>query len=208
MLAVVRLQRPEAPPWYALRCSGSPHTHRALDLEPTHNQTGYLERYGIEAYFPMVRENRPVPRRALSHAQRNSGTTLMRPRLVPLLPGVVFVRGATDDPPEHLTDLPRVIGFISIGDQPAAIPHAHISELRGREVNGAIAGRTPARMIFKVGETARVTDGPFTSFSGKIVKVPDVTIEEIDGATRLKLLVNIFGRLTPVELNADQIEKV
>ena len=63
-------------------------------------------------------------------------------------------------------------------------------------------------MIFKVGERVRVAHGPFTSFQGIVERIPDVAIEDIDADTRLKLAIDIFGRFTPVELAAWQIEKL
>jgi hypothetical protein len=180
---------------------------------------------------------RPVPRRKLSHAQRSSGIVIMRPRNVPFIAGIVFARGSLRGnvesfvrrPDRHLElgeriapqdtkrravtwedvfDFPGLLGFVSNSDQPGAVLAFELDELRGREVDGVIAGRTPARMIFKLGEEVRVSHGPFMSFNGIVEQVPDVAIEDIDADTRLKLTIDIFGRSTPVELAAWQIEKL
>lgn len=224
MLAVVTSQRSAESPWLALRCVGDP----ALRVIPS------LKQLGIETYYPVVREMHRVPRRRLSHAQRSSGAVLMRPRVVSFLTGTVFVRGqpfgsesrelnrplnlkigdqVAPAVPRALDwkevfELPSIVGFHAIGEVPAAFSFEVIAELRAREVGGVIAGRTPARMIFKVGDRVRVTQGPFTTSIGIIEQVPDVAIEDIDADTRLKLAIDIFGRATPVELSAWQIEKV
>lgn len=222
-------QRPPAkkpPPWFALRCIGDP-VVRAIP---------HLQDFGFETYYPVVREMRAVPRRKLSHAQRSSGVDIMRPRNVPFLHGVVFARGKITgqvetfarrpnrhfEPGERVSprdlqrraatwddvfNFPGLLGFITPEDAPC-VPHFEIDDLRAREIDGVIAGHTPARMLFRVGEEVRISDGPFTSFNGILEQVPDVAIEDIDADTRLKLTINIFGRFTPTELAAWQIEKL
>lgn len=240
MIALVSARPERSAPWYVLRCTGNPEL-RAIP---------HLKDLGLETYSPMVREQRRVPRRSLSHAQRNSGVTLMRPRKVALFPGVVFFRGEPKGSRlvvkhgvhirgvgpisagdieiinhgwDDIFALPSIAGFICCGDQPLRVPDESrtiknekgepvnlpgIAELRAREINGMIAGSTPARMIFRIGEHLRVTDGPFTTFTGIIERVPDVAIQDIDADTRLRLLVDIFGRMTPVWLKAWQVEKL
>lgn len=216
-----------APPWFALRCIGDP----VLRVIP------YLKDVGLETYYPIVREMRPVPRRQLSRLQRASGIVIMRPRNVPFIAGVVFARGKiaahvesfVRRPDRHFAmgdkiaprdvtrrtvgwedvfAFPGLLGFVSNTDHPGAVLGFELDEMRNREIGGVIAGKTPARMLFRVGEEVRVTHGPFTSFNGIVEQVPDVTIEEIDPETRLKLAIDIFGRSTPMELAAWQIEKL
>lgn len=189
-----------APPWFALRCIGDP----ALRLTRF-----FRDELGVETYYPAVREMCRVPRRMLSHAQRGSGIAIMRTRTVPFIPGIVFSRMAPGYPrQEEIFAAVKILGFVCIGEEPAAIAATIIEDLRARETNGAISGRTPARMLFTIGEQVRVSHGPFTTFNGRIVQVPDVAIEDIDADTRLKLTLDIFGRSTQVELAAWQIEKL
>lgn len=224
-MAALAARLESASPWSALRVIGNPALYLIDALQQLH----------IETYYPVVRETRPVPRRKLSHAQRASGAVILRPRDVPFLAGVVFVRGepmghrrsmsvalprdvrigdrfaceaATPLDWDDVFELRGVLGFVASGDAPVQIADAAIAQLRAREVGGVIAGRTPARMIFRVGEKVGVTHGPFTMSEGTIAQVPDVAIEDIDGETRLKLTIDIFGRSTLVELSAWQIEKL
>ena len=90
---------------------------------------------------------------------------------------------------------------------PASIAGEIVESLRSREVDGVIAGRTPAAMIFKIGDEVRVTHGALSMLQGIIERVPDVTIQDIDADTRLKLTIEIFGRATSVDLAAWQVEK-
>jgi hypothetical protein len=216
-----------AAPWFALRCNGNP-LLRAIP---------YLKDLGLEIYYPLIRELRPVPRDKLSRGQRASGVVIMRPRNVPFIHGVVFARGRPQGvvetfkrrPAHHFVpgerveagDLnqrtvawddvfafPGLMGFLSNTEDPGLVLTFELDELRGREIDGVIAGKTPARMLFRTGEEVRVAHGPFTTFSGIIVEVPDATIEDIDADTRLKLTIDIFGRATPLTLSAWQIEKL
>jgi transcription antitermination factor NusG len=203
LIALVSSQPDNSAPWLALRCTGNPE----LGAIP------HLETLELETYYPMIREQRRVPRRMLSRAQRDSGVALMRPRIVALFPGLVFVREGDDlhQKENAIFWLPSVIGFLSAGDRPVRIPHSgkwNIGDLKAREINGVIAGSTPASMILKVGDLVRVANGPFTECTGIIEKIPDVAIEDIDAGTRLKLAIDIFGQKTPVELAAWQVEKI
>jgi transcription antitermination factor NusG len=187
-------------PWFALRCVGDP----ALRVTRF-----FRDELNVETYYPAVREMRAVPRRQLSHAQRNSGNAIMRARCAPFIPGVVFTRMEPGYPrQEEIFERTKILGFICVGEHAAVIGAAVIDELRAREVNGAISGRTPARMLFRIGERVRVSDGPFTTFTGLVVEVPDIALEDIDADTRLRLTLDIFGRATKVELSAWQIEKL
>ena len=79
------------------------------------------------------------------------------------------------------------------------IPDAEAERIKGQVQEGV--DRPKHTVSFEIGETVRVSDGPFASFNG--------TVEEIDDArSRLKVAVSIFGRATPVELEYGQVEKV
>lgn len=114
-------------------------------------------------------------------------------------PGYVLVKMELNENTYHLIkDTPKVTGFLGSGNKPMPVPQKEVDRIRGVMEEGE--SRPRPSITFEVGETVRVTDGPFASFSG--------IVEDVDEeATRLKVAVSIFGRATPVELEFTQVEK-
>ena len=114
-------------------------------------------------------------------------------------PGYVLVKMVLNDDTYHLIkDTPKVTGFLGSGKKPLPVPQKEVDRIRGVMEEGEAHPRPT--ISFEIGETVRVTDGPFASFSG--------VVEEVDeDTTRLKVAVSIFGRATPVELEFTQVEK-
>ncbi len=115
-------------------------------------------------------------------------------------PGYVLVKMDMNDEAWHLVkNTPKVTGFLGGGNKPHPITESEANRLMKQMTEGA--ERPRSTISFEIGEQVRVADGPFASFNG--------TVEEIDEAkSRLKVLVSIFGRATPVELEFSQVEKV
>ncbi len=189
---------PPVPVWHIVHFLGRSE-RQAID---------FLRDRRIEVYYPMVREMRPVPRKELSKKQRASGIAIRRPKLVPLFPRYMFVRfDMGKDGWREIFDHAGVGGMVCEGDLPVRVRDDLIAGIRGREIDGAVPGATPAELIFKIGETVRIKDGPFASFDGVVERLPSVAIEEIDADTRIRVAVSIFGRSTPVELEVQQVRK-
>lgn len=125
-----------------------------------------------------------------------SGKTRVKQKVS--LPGYLFVQMIMNERTWHLVkDTPRVIGFIG-NQNPQEVSTREIDGMRRGIVEGA--ARPKARMSFIVGEEVRVLDGAFANFTGT---VNDVNSDK----QKLKVIVSIFGRATPVELDFAQVEK-
>lgn len=115
-------------------------------------------------------------------------------------PGYVLIHMEMSDDAWHLVkDVPKVTGFLGSRNKPSPISDAEAERIIKQQQEGA-EQRRPA-VLFEVGEQVRVADGPFTSFNG--------VVEEVDEEKgRVKVMVSIFGRPTPVDLEYAQVEKI
>ena len=115
-----------------------------------------------------------------------------------LYPGYVLVQMIMDDQMRHyVKETPRVTGFVGGGGEPVPLTADEVNKILYRETT-AVAPRP--KLTFEKNETVRIVDGPFTNFTGKV--------DEINSERNtLRVLVTIFGRATPVELEFLQVEK-
>ena len=114
-------------------------------------------------------------------------------------PGYVLVKMELTDEVFHLIkNTPKVTGFLGSGAKPMPVSEKEIQRIVGAVEEGAERPKPTIR--FDIGETVKVTDGPFASFDGVVESVDE-------DRARLHVSVSIFGRATPVELEYDQVEK-
>lgn len=115
-------------------------------------------------------------------------------------PGYVLAKmDMTDATWQIVKNTPKVTGFLGgKGIRPQPITEAEAAQIFKQAAEGAKSVRTT--VIFEIGETVKIIDGPFESFVG--------TVEDVEeDRMKLKVSVSIFGRATPVELNFDQVHK-
>lgn len=116
-----------------------------------------------------------------------------------LYPGYVLVEMEMNDDLWHaVKSTPRVTGFVGGGTKPVPLTADEVNQILYRQATSA--ERPRPKMVYEKGEMVRIIDGPFTSFQGK---VDEVNTER----DTLRVLVTIFGRSTPVELEFLQVEK-
>ena len=116
------------------------------------------------------------------------------------MPGYVLVNmEMTDNAWSLVKNTPGVTGFVGSRNKPLPLSVPEVDRLMHRE-SGAAERQRP-RAQFDVGESVKVVAGPLSDFSGEIAEIND-------DAAKLKVLVSIFGRETPVEVTYDQVKKI
>lgn len=114
------------------------------------------------------------------------------------MPGYVLVNmDLNEDSWTLVKNTPGVTGFVGPQNKPVPLSQDEIDRLLHRET----AERPRARAQFSIGENVKVVSGPLSDFSGEISEINE-------DAAKLKVLVSIFGRETPVEVGFDQVKKV
>jgi transcriptional antiterminator NusG len=114
------------------------------------------------------------------------------------LPGYIFINMELNEHTWHLVkDTPKVSGFVG-GRHPAAVSDPEINTIESQVAEGT--AKPKPRVVFNAGDHVRVTDGAFANFTG--------TIQEVNAPKqKVTVLVSIFGREAPVELEYGQVEK-
>jgi transcriptional antiterminator NusG len=130
-----------------------------------------------------------------------AGKKVVVPRKV--FPGYLLVRCEMDDDSwSVIRNTPGVTGFVGPGTKPTPLSRREVeSILQVKAEGGELAKSRRPRLEHEVGETVRVREGPFADFSGQIA---EINVDQL----KLKVLVNIFGRETPVELEFSQVAKL
>jgi len=171
--------------WYVV------HTYSGFENRAKQNLEERVKNLGKGDFFSSIL----VPTETVVELVKGKRKTSQRK----IFPGYILVQMELNEETWHIVkDTPKITGFA--GDSTKPVP---ISE---KEVEGVLAqmkegvSKAKPKVSFSVGDNVRVIDGPFANFIG--------TIEEVKPEKRkLKVLVSIFGRATPVELDFIQVEK-
>ena len=121
-----------------------------------------------------------------------------------VFPGYLLVRCHLDDEAwSVIRDTPGIVNFVGAGGKPSKLGRSEVETFLpvADESEAVVPKRSKARFGFGVGETVRVKEGPFADFSGAIVEINEDQL-------KVKVLVNIFGRETPVELEFAQVAQL
>jgi|SRR5688572_7201385 len=120
-----------------------------------------------------------------------------------VFPGYLLVRCELDDDSWYVVrNTPGVTGFVGHGAKPVPLSRKDVETFLGVPREGEeTVKKTRPRLEYEVGESVRVREGPFADFSGQIAEINEDQL-------KLKVLVNIFGRETPVELEFSQVAKL
>jgi transcriptional antiterminator NusG len=117
-----------------------------------------------------------------------------------IFPGYLLIRCEKDPRAfDIIRTTPGITGFVGASARPTALSRKEVEEILVAKTEGEL--RSKPKIDFELGETVRVKEGPFADFSGQIAEINEDQL-------KVKVLVNIFGRETPVELEFTQIAKL
>lgn len=168
-----------------------------------HTQTGYEDRIksilDSKVKAGMAKDNVAqilVPKEQVSEVKAGKKRISQRK----FFPGYILVEmELTDDTWYMIKSIPGVTGFVGAGSRPLPLRDDEIGMIL-KQTQDAKEKPTP-KVLFEKGESVRVVDGPFMNFTG--------TIEDTNPAKgKIKVMILIFGRATPVELETWQVEKM
>jgi transcriptional antiterminator NusG len=185
----------EAPPAVAEPDSGRKwfiiHTYSGFEQKVAESLRSRAEAFGFDHKVGQIL----IPTEEV--VELRGGRKVTSKRMI--YPGYVLVELDMDDDLWHaVKNTPRVTGFVGGGTSPVPLTADEVNSILYRQASSADRPR-PA-MTFEKNESVRIVDGPFANFSGK---VDEVNSER----NTLRVLVTIFGRATPVELDFLQVEK-
>jgi transcriptional antiterminator NusG len=170
--------------WYGV------HTYSGFENKVKLSLQERIKNLGLDDFFGEVL----IPSETVVELKKGEKRTSSRK----FFPGYILVNMDLNDETWHaVKETSKVTGFVG-GNNPVAIPDEEVLKITRRIEEGAEKPRP--KVLFEVGETVRVVDGPFLNFSGVVEDVkPD--------KAKLRVMVSIFGRATPVELEFMQVEK-
>jgi transcriptional antiterminator NusG len=177
---------PSSRQWYII------HTYSGFEQKVADSLRGRAQAFGFADKIGQIL----IPTEEVVEVR--SGRKVTSKRL--MYPGYVLVEMEMNDDLWHaVKSTPRVTGFVGGGNTPVPLSATEVNDILYRQATSA--ERPRPKQTFEKNETVRINDGPFTNFSGK---VDEVNSER----NTVRVLVTIFGRATPVELEFGQVEKI
>jgi len=171
--------------WYVI------HTYSGFENRAKQNLEERIKNLGKGEFFSDIL----VPTETVVDLVKGKKKTSQRK----IFPGYILVKMELNEETWHIVkDTPKITGFAGDGTKPVPILDREVEEVLSQIKEGV--SKAKPKVAFNVGDSVRVIDGPFVNFIG--------TIEEVKPEKRkLKVLVSIFGRATPMELDYIQVEK-
>lgn len=172
--------------WYII------HTYSGFEKKVAESLRSRIQAFGLDERIGQIM----IPTEPV--VEMRGGKKVTTPKM--FYPGYVLVEMELDDHTWHVVkSTPRVTGFVGSGSMPSPLSEDEVDQILHRVVTSA--DKPKPKLSFERNETVKITDGPFTNFTGVVDEVnPD--------RSTLKVMVTIFGRSTPVELDFLQVEKV
>jgi len=171
--------------WYVV------HAYSGFELKAKQSLEERIRHSNLESLFGEVH----VPQETVVELVRGQKKTSNKK----FFPGYILVQMVLNEDTWHLVkDTPKVTGFLGDATNPEPLKEEEVVKITEQEEEGATSPRS--RVSFEEGETVKVVGGPFADFTG--------TVEEVKpDKGKVKVLISIFGRATPVELDFIQVER-
>ncbi len=172
--------------WYII------HAYSGFERKVKESIESRVQAYGLHDRIGRIM----VPTEPVTEIRNGKKYTIERV----FLPGYVLVEMDLDNEIWHLVkNTPRVTGFLGTGEKPVALTEEEISSIIFR--SDVSKDKPRMKVKFEKNESVKITEGPFANFNGVVDEVNE------DRET-LKVMVTIFGRSTPVELEFSKVEKI
>lgn len=171
--------------WYIVHAQSGFEARAKSTLEENFKRVGCPEKFG----------NILIPTESVVELVKGQKKSTERK----FFPGYMLIQMVLTDETWHVVkSTARITGFVGNARKPPALPESEVRRIASQMIQGAAKSRP--KYSFKDGDSVRVIDGPFSNFNG--------TVEEVrPEKSKLRVLVSIFGRATPVELDFIQVEK-
>jgi transcription termination/antitermination protein NusG len=172
--------------WYII------HAYSGFERKVRESLESRIRAFGLENRIGRIM----IPTEPVTELRNGKKYTIERV----FLPGYVLVEMELDNDLWHvIKNTPRVTGFLGTGDNPVALSEAEVSSILFR--SESTANKPSMKVKFEKGEQVRINEGPFANFTG--------TVDDVnEDRQTLKVMVSIFGRSTPVEIEFSKVDKV